>query len=553
MPLYAQNNVQRTLDKIYEWAEDNPEKGLSEILAIDTSDITSWPDSTKFDYHYMVGYLYGENAQPDKSIKHLLEAKSLCDKSLGTYSIGYMEIMWGLGDLYMEKGQYEDALAMFQEGIVKSMTIRSAATHAFGNLIAGMSNCYEQMGWYNEVPTHLRDAWDFWPKTEEPFETYNYYPLWALQQFYWRYEMYDDALNVSDHILDFITKQVGANHFEMAEALYMRGNTLVAMGRANDAIDVFENAISILKSSKKDTEELYGLLCGNLLASYLEAGLTDYEPILKDIKDFGVRTKNPSIFKNALYSSANILNKRGDFTTALALNQKVSELNLTPEEKTAVENQRKEIAYNQEVREVLPELEQERATLVKGSAEWFENLHQLSSAYYLEHDQDKNLDVLSEMHQACIAYTAVGDEYLIWVLNNLLGLYLEQGTYDNALKCATEKWEYVSSKDGMPDNLLFDALNNLIVAKMKAGKIDGIDEELKRIGDYYQNQFGEKSQSYAMFLHNRGRAYQLQGNLENAKQTFLQAITLQSELDGKPMGRTVQYLMEVQKQLNTQL
>ena len=553
IPLYAQNNVQATLDKIYEWAGEEPEKGLSEILAIDTSDITNWPDSTKFDYHYMVGYLYGENAQPEMSIKHLLEAKNMCDKTLGTYSIGYMEIMRGLGDLYMDKGQYEEALAVFQEGIVKSMTIRSAATHAFGNLIIGMSDCYEQMGWFYEVPTHLRDAWDFWPKDEKPFETYNYYPLWALHQFYWRYEMYDEALKVSDQILDFITKQVGGNHSEMAEALYMRGNTLVAMKRANDAVEVFENAISILKSNKKDKEELYGMICGNLLSSYIEAGLTDYEPILKDIKDFGTRTKNTSIFKNALYSSASIFNKKGDYTTALALNQEVSEQNLTREEKTAVENQRKEITYNHDVIEALPKLEQQRGVLAKGSVEWFENQHQLSSAYYLVHEQDKNLDVLSETHQACIDSPAIGEEYLIWVLNNLLGLYLEQGAFDNALKCAIEKWEYVSSKANMPDNILFDALNNLIVAKTKAGKLDGIDDELKRIREYYRKQFGEKSQSYAMFLHNRGRAYQLQGNLEDAKQTLLQAIALQTELEGKPMGRTVQYLIEVQKQLNSQL
>ena len=123
IPLYAQNNVQATLDKIYEWAEEDPEEGLSEILAIDTSDISNWPDSTKFDYHYMVGYLYGENAQPEMSIKHLLEAKNLCDKSLGTYSIGYMEIMSGLGDLYMDKGSARQLTRIPQKAATAAASI----------------------------------------------------------------------------------------------------------------------------------------------------------------------------------------------------------------------------------------------------------------------------------------------------------------------------------------------------------------------------------------------------------------------------------------------
>ena len=54
--------------------------------------------------------------------------------------------------------------------------MRVAASHDFGNLIMGVQECYERMGWYNEVPAHLMDAWSFWNKEEKPVVTYTYYP-----------------------------------------------------------------------------------------------------------------------------------------------------------------------------------------------------------------------------------------------------------------------------------------------------------------------------------------------------------------------------------------
>lgn len=58
------------------------------------------------------------------------------------------------------------------------------------------------------------------------------------------------------------------------------------------------------------------------------------------------------------------------------------------------------------------------------------------------------------------------------------------------------------------------------------------------------------SKQYGIYLHNRGRAYQLQGKLDEAKYTLLKSISVQNKVEGKPMERTVKYYMEVQQQLS---
>lgn len=83
---------------------------------------------------------------------------------------------------------------------------------------------------------------------------------------------------------------------------------------------------------------------------------------------------------------------------------------------------------------------------------------------------------------------------------------------------------------------------------MKSNTLDGIDFDLEKIEKFYREQYGEASREYATYLHNRGRAYQLQNKLDEAKETLLQSITLQNKLEGKPLERTVKYYMEVEQQ-----
>ena len=544
----AQVSITERLNYVLE--TQNMDMGLKLYQEITDAEIKQLPDSSLFDYHYLGGYLNSEIPNHEKAIYHLTEAKRLCETSLGTHSGVYMEIMRGLGDEYIDLGKYEDALAIFQEGITKSMYMRNVASHDFGNLIMGVQDCYELLGWFNEIPNHLSDAWSFWYKDETPLVTYTYFPLWRLEQFYKRYGMYDNAISVSRHIEDFIKSKGGNTHPELAETLWWKGNILVEMNRTAEGIKAYQDGLAILRDNNMNHSERYESMAGNLLIALIS--VERYEEsatLLKEIQQYSVNAQKPDIYKNALFSAANRAANMGNYVKAIEYNTMLLSLHLSKEESDVIENQKSTISYNQEVVESLPVLENAFSSLKIGQDDWFETGHKLSSAYYIVKDINKNGVVLTAMHKAIDLNKSIGSDYYLWVISNLYGLSLDKEEYLDALRYAMEKINYLNTLNDVPDNYRYNALNELVVAKMKSNTLDGIDSDLENIEKFYRNQYGEISSEYATYLHNRGRAFQLQNKLDEAKETLLQSITLQNKLEGKPLERTVKYYMEVEQQL----
>ncbi len=548
--IMAQTSLPEKLSHVLEVKD--MEEGIKLYNEIKDDDLPQLPDCSLFDYHYLGGWLNSEIPNHEKAIFHLLETKRLCETSLGIHSAVYMEIMDGLGDEYMEIEQYDKALEIYQEGIVKSMSVRNIASHTFGNLIIGVQKCYERKGWFNEIPTLLLDSWSFWSKDDKPFATYNYYPLWNLHQFYRRYEKYDKALQVSDSTLSFIAKKVGQEHPEMAHELYFRGNTLTQMGRNLDAVGVYKKALSILQLNKKDKDELYIQIGGNLLMSLISTDIwEEYNEVLKIIKDYSKKVNKPDKYKNALFSAASSFNKIGNYAKALELNTQLLGLDLSEEERASINNQTITIQKNKDLTEAVPQLEDLFKSVPIGSPEWLETGYKLSNAYYHEKEVGKNINILKTMYEAITKNLSIGANYHLWILNNLYGACFEKQKYENALNYATEKWSYISTIPEVPDEHLFYAKNDIIAAKLKSNHLDGINEDLEMAEKLCRKVFGIESKAYSIYLHNMGRAYQLQGNFNEAKQSYLMAIALQIKKNGTgtPINSTVQYLSEIEKQI----
>lgn len=544
---YAQSSLPERLNHVLE--EQDMELGIKLYNEITPSDLELLPDSSLFDYHYLGGYLNSEIPNHEKAVSHLLAAKKLCDTKLGTYSIGYMEIMRGLGDEYLELDKVDDALAAYQEGIVKTTSIRSGAPKAFANLIMGVQDCYERLGWFNEVPNHLMDAWSFWPKEESPLETYTYYPLWRLEQFYSRYGMYEKALSISDEIEKFIISKAGDYHPELCHALYMKGNIFGRLCKYEDAIGSYQRAIEIAKKSMTEDTELMGMIYGNLLMALASVDrLDDCDVLLKDIKVYSQRGNNSAYIKD-LFSLVNRLNGRCEFLKALGYNSMLLALDLSEQEREIAEQQANNICQNKVLIESLPQLEKHFNSLSKGTNEWFEVAHNLSSAYFIKQDLVMNNVVLKSMYQEISSNPESGQDYHFWVLMNLYGNCLEKGDYSDALNFALEKLNYIASVPNASDLYRVNARNDVVVAKLRTNSLEGIDSDLSMIETFYRSQFGEMSDEYATYLHNRGRAYQLQGKFDEAKESLLKSISIQTKLVGRPMERTIKYYMEVEEEL----
>lgn len=550
--MFAQTSLSEKLSEILttrDWG-----KGFVLYNQISDSDITDLPDSSLFDYHYLGAYFnsdnYTERPTHEKAIYHLKEAKRLCDTSLGTYFIGYMEIMNGLGDEYLEEGKFEDALAIYEEGLIKSMAIRESAPQFFASLIMGVQECYEYLGLFKEVPTHLMDAWGFWDKDIEPLQIYSYFPLWSLEQFYYKFEYFENALKINDKILKFIDEREAQNHPETADILFWRGNVLAKLDNYLDAMESYRQGLSILASNGLINDELYGMLLGQLLMVSLE---TESIPItlniLNEIKEYSLNSNNPVIFKDALYSAANKYHEKGNYDLALALNSELLALELEEDTRAFILEQRKFFEYSKRVVESLNELEITFAQLQPGSSDWLETAFELSVAYSRTKNTEKDLLILQNMYNTIVTDEAAKKEFYLTVVGGLFNIYFELEDYTNALRYAKEKWLYISEISEISEKYKSNAINELIAACLKANDLNEIEDYMEEAETLCLKLYTQNSEEYSIYLHNRGYAYQLQGNLNEAKRNYLLANALHIKNTGKANTRTVQRLAEIEEQL----
>lgn len=550
------SNAQRSISEELEYViyeEQDLTRGQQLYNSIKDADIKNMPDSVLFNYHYLGGYINSETPNHAKAIEHLIAARELCESRLGTHTIPYMEIMKGLGDEYNEIGETEKALEVFQEAIVKSMAARDYAGHAFGNLIMGVADCYETLGWLNEIPNHLMDAWSFWKKDETPLVTYNYFPLWSLEQFYRRYGMYDKAIFVSDKIIEFIKSNGGENHIELCDALYMRGNIFQKASNNDDAIKAYETALSIATYNKADNTEIIGSLYGNLACSYVvKSDFENCNRICDLMQSYYDRLSDSSSYYKNLLSIGILAADYKNYEWALSYFDLAEQGNLDPTDINLLKWNKDGVTFNLNILNHTNDYISSYESLAYGTVEWFENAYNLSTAYNLSGERDKTLDVLTSMKKAYDTYTSNGEDYILWIYNSFVSVCFNSLMYDDASTYAKERLDYINSLGVVPQEsyaYYANCINDLVSAKLKAKNIENIDKFLDELKHYYLTIYGENSKQYAIYLHNRGRAYQLQNKLDEAKETLLKALSVQKDTMGDLIENTVKYYIEVVEEL----
>lgn len=546
--LNAQDEFEERLFHVL--ATQDLEGGLTLYKGIDENAIRELPDSVLFDYHYLGGWVNSELADPQKAVRHLSEAKRLCDTSLGTHSLVYMEVIEALGRECMEMGDYKSALSFYQEGIAKSMACSGDARQEFGLLLMGLAECYEYEGWLKELPLLFRDAWAHWDKDAEPFSEQNFYPMWALRETYRRYGMYEEALATSDCIMDYLEGEGGKAENCLAGELYFRGNILESLNRMDEAVATYERALAILAKHNEDRGNYRKSILGNRLVAVIHSsGWERYGECLDEIRKYAMEMGDDKLYSNALYTVAGEFNAMLKYDIAKAISDKLLGLPLAPEERDVVERQAKKISNGIELTSGLAQLETEYLNQRRGSLEWLQRGCDLSRAYHLLGEFSKNRDVLEAMHAAIEQDDVVDSDYHDWVLGNLIGLCFEVGDFPRMLKYAEEKLAYLKTLENVPADMMHYALNNVLVAMLKSNQVQGLENVLKEVGKYQALVFDPISEGTATYLHNMGRAYHLQGRHMEAKEHYLEAMRMQKKTTGNISAATVKYLMELEMQM----
>ncbi len=548
--MYGQDDLSAYLNRLFDM-QDNPQAVREALSKVTPKQIESAPDSVKFDYYYLSAAVDDlEDKYTPEKISNLEKAKEICERGLDVHSAVYMEIMYALASEYEEFERYDEAFSTYQEGMIKGLSLKNAYPQKFADLIMGMATCYEIQGRLEEIPTHFRDAWEFWDKGQEPFETYNYFPLWSLQNFYYRYGEYDKAKETSREILDFIHQKVGDTHIENAEELYFYGNILREQKKYEEACAAYRKGIKVCEKVESSAKHLnvQKLLLGNLLLAYAKSGVViedTLNTILDDIKGNSIKTRTQTDYNNALFSLSKELNQKGNYDVA---NHYVSLLlreNLSEQERGVITNLKNTIEFNHNLASSEKILKDQLMSLPKGTKEWLNVARQLSIISYNKGDNEGNMKILLELY-SCV--TTKDTEYYAWTAYNLIGSLFDANKYNDALPIC-QSYQIFAEENFGDDMRYVTALNNLIVAKLKCKQLGGIKENFLSLEELYRKKHGINSFEYSVYLHNYGRYLQLSNQLEAAKNTYLKAIKLQNKIEGKPFPNTVRYLSEVNSEL----
>lgn len=546
----AKKSIAEQLDfAIYEdFAKSQSSAQLYNCITQD--DIDNMPDSVLLKYHYLGGLLNGDIQNFPKAIEHFSKAKRLCETKLGIHTIIYMEIMCGLGDEYSAMGENAKALEIFQEAIVKSMAIRDYARIPFCNLLIGLAECCETLGRFNEIPNHLMDAWFYWDKNEKPLATITYFPLWHLEQFYKRYSMYDEAIAVNDKILDFIISTGGDNHPELCNALYMRGCIFFDAEKRKEAIAAYERAISVANENGNSDFDILGHIYGNLIGSLaFEKEIQRCKEQLQTLQSYCIATNNSKYYANTVYHCALILEGLYCYDDALAFIELIPSDVLSTDERSQIKDMQNTYSQKIQLLSDFENLVKDQALLSVGTSDWYDVSYDIASAYMTNGNFQQCFKMLETIYQAYKSDPSNLDASPLYLMDGLLLVSERMENNVSFLKYALEKSDYLKTIKDAHQHYVIDNLNEIVVGQLRCQQLQGIDERLEQLEIFYRTQYGEVSNEYAVYLHNRGRAYQLQKKLDEAKEILLKSISTQNKVNGRPMERTVKYYFEVEQEL----
>lgn len=484
---------------------------------IKETDIINLPDSTLFNYYYLVGWCSYENNNHKKQIEYLEKAKDICETRLGIDNnvFMYFEIIKALGEACTNLNKDDEALLWYEEGIIKGLPYLEVEVEPLKTYLNDMrdmsADIYEKKGHY-DIAKYLR----------------NDKPLDYIGSFDYAWELLRDALKLS---------------YE---------------NKCKDAIKLLDEAQGIFKKCGNEGKEMMGPLYRVYLRCYAFIGDT------KKINEL-LRTKSKTMFYDGTKSylvddmyeviSTFILN-HCDINTAEFYYQKLlNEIeNTKPEDSTVIAEIGNSIKFFKNIYSQIDSLENEKYAVQEYSYEWgITSLKQANLLISVQRYDDAN-EICEQIYE--ISVTLKDDpQALHWaVLMNLADYNLQNKNFTQAERYLREQMRWLDSRE-----IPLDAeergwiYNKMGIACLNERLFSKGKEMLTKAEQILLPIYGEQSQEYATILLNKGRLTQLEGNLNEAKSLLEKSANIQIEVSGNVGAKTSQYLEEVNHAIDVRL
>lgn len=263
----------------------------------------------------------------NKYMANLLYLQNEYDKSLALYescriyfvsnnnSIELLNILNGIGKIYLEKGDYKNSFNVFKEQLKTALKFNADdfIVKAYFNL----GNNYRRIGEYKESLNYLKKIYPYFKKISDENFLADLYIEEAIVNFYMGEN--NQALNKFKKALKVFSK-IG-NRRGYYRTLGNMGNILIVKNESQKAFELFKQQIKYYKT----VNELSGLS-----VSYfnLGVGLMDIGKFNEAIKYFKLQSdidkklKRTDRIANSYSNMAQIYNQTGQYSRALKLHYK---------------------------------------------------------------------------------------------------------------------------------------------------------------------------------------------------------------------------------------
>ncbi|REJ53776.1 MAG: CHAT domain-containing protein [Microcystis aeruginosa TA09] len=227
------------------------------------------------EYLHNLAILYKSRGQYREALPLFQQVLEIYSESLGTNHIQYAAALNNLANLYGLMGRYKDALSFYQRTLEIVSEHLGTEHPDYANSLNNLAILYESMGRYREALPLLRQVLEIFGTilgVEDPDYAVC---LNNLADLYESMGQYNDALPLVQQSLEIRRQSLGLDHPEYAQSLNVIANLYKLMGQYDKSLPLYQECIKIRRQNLGNNHPDYATSLDNLADLYHLIGQYD--------------------------------------------------------------------------------------------------------------------------------------------------------------------------------------------------------------------------------------------------------------------------------------
>lgn len=518
-------------------------------------------DTLQFQYYYLKADLinipseYGDgyNSAMIERRNCIERALSILESSLNVHNSQYLELMYQMADYYkLFDGDVDKAIIAYEKALVIGMYPKSSGDEAtnywYGNIFWQLASLYELKGYEKQLISLYKNVENILPPDGDIPQYIGYILLAA---YYDKHERYLDAMEANKHVLSMVEAKEGKQSVNYVQTLKSIGSNQLKAGLYEQSIDTFLMAISIAEENTSCSEELLGIY-SELCLTYLSNKNREKEgEIYQLVIDESKKKADSDIYINLTYSCAQKHFELQEYSIAQQYNNNIISLEKVIEKGVLAKAlfQRSKIEKGLGLDENgrffakwAADILSSADCVISGNDKLDIYLH-LCNIYNAEEAYDDCLTTLDKIVDLFSCGECSDDDVFNYIVGYIANCHISKKDYESARNIYnTYLTEILEPSD---DIRIADTHNKLAVVELFDSNPTQAHKYLDLSWNYFKNAVGENTAQHIYYLHNKGRAYMLQGKMKEAIKFLSKSKEIQLSLNGEVMERTLQYLKEL--------